>query len=706
MGQVNLYPEMTVREAAARLYGFRDDDTSWQGTLAMVLAGMATEAYVQSAIAGGLASGNYLIDGGGVSWEGDYDYHVAAASYVIQGDPYTSAAADVTLSAADPSDDRIDIIAVDVNGDVVVIEGTPSATPQAPDVDAETQLQLTFVYVPAGSTEPDVTNLDLYLDNAEWTYTDNAATLNGDSTADPHVGTKSIEATAAAAGDFFTLTAPSGTIDLADYNNVVLWIKPKATWPGAKNLKAFWLDGGVQVGTQVVIKQGTFGFDTATAAYQAIVIPASQFNAGGQAVNKLRVKVAGGGAAIGFFADDIVLQAGVSPSTAGTAMQFIGDHLLTLSYSQQQVVRDSGYSYVAAVANQNSAPEPDDSNAAWKRIALNLRFDIDGTLAANSDSFVATQKATKTYADAVLAAAEAYTDSHVVGLYDDRGNFDASGGAYPSSGGSGTAGAILKGDIWRISVGGTLPTGVVLEVNDTIRALIDTPGNTQANWAPAKNNAQTSVSGNAGTATALQTSRNIDGQAFNGTVDITVIAPGTHAATGKTTPVDADELALVDSQASNVLKKLTWANLKATLKTYFDSLYPSGSYASAAEYRVGTEAAKVLSPDAVWDAAAYVALTDAATVAVDLSTGLNFTLTIGGNRTLGAPSNGKEGQTGVIQITQDGTGNRTLGYNAVWKFAGGTDPVLSTAAGTIDLLFYEVLPGGSNVFGNLVKAIA
>jgi len=84
---------------------------------------------------------------------------------------------------------------------------------------------------------------------------------------------------------------------------------------------------------------------------------------------------------------------------------------------------------------------------------------------------------------------------------------------------------------------------------------------------------QTSVSGNAGTATILQTSRNIDGQAFNGSADITVIAPGTHAATGKTTPVDADELPLVDSAASNVLKKLTWANLKATLKTYLDTLY-------------------------------------------------------------------------------------------------------------------------------------
>lgn len=82
-----------------------------------------------------------------------------------------------------------------------------------------------------------------------------------------------------------------------------------------------------------------------------------------------------------------------------------------------------------------------------------------------------------------------------------------------------------------------------------------------------------SVSGNAGSATTLATSRNIDGQAFDGSAAITVIAPGTHAATSKATPVDADELPLVDSAASNVLKRLTWANLKATLKTYFDTLY-------------------------------------------------------------------------------------------------------------------------------------
>lgn len=81
-----------------------------------------------------------------------------------------------------------------------------------------------------------------------------------------------------------------------------------------------------------------------------------------------------------------------------------------------------------------------------------------------------------------LKADIAYVDALVQGLADYRGTFDASGGAYPSTGGSGTAGAILKADFWIIAVAGTLPTGVIVEVGDWVFAKIDTPGNTQANW--------------------------------------------------------------------------------------------------------------------------------------------------------------------------------------------------------------------------------
>lgn len=47
----------------------------------------------------------------------------------------------------------------------------------------------------------------------------------------------------------------------------------------------------------------------------------------------------------------------------------------------------------------------------------------------------------------------------------------------------------------------------------------------------------------------------------------------TASATAKTTPVDADSVEMVDSEASNVHKTITWTNIKAFLVTYFDTLY-------------------------------------------------------------------------------------------------------------------------------------
>lgn len=60
------------------------------------------------------------------------------------------------------------------------------------------------------------------------------------------------------------------------------------------------------------------------------------------------------------------------------------------------------------------------------------------------------------------------------------------------------------------------------------------------------------------------------------------IAAVIHAGTSKATPVDGDELPLSDSAASYGFKKLTWANIKATLKTYFDALYAAISHTHAA----------------------------------------------------------------------------------------------------------------------------
>jgi hypothetical protein len=82
----------------------------------------------------------------------------------------------------------------------------------------------------------------------------------------------------------------------------------------------------------------------------------------------------------------------------------------------------------------------------------------------------------------VSTATQTAINNAVIGLYDDRGNYDASGNVFPSSGGSGTSGAILKGDIWLISVAGTLG-GISVIQGDSIRALSDAPGQISSNWA-------------------------------------------------------------------------------------------------------------------------------------------------------------------------------------------------------------------------------
>jgi hypothetical protein len=115
----------------------------------------------------------------------------------------------------------------------------------------------------------------------------------------------------------------------------------------------------------------------------------------------------------------------------------------------------------------------------------------------------------------------------------------------------------------------------------------------------------------------------------------------------------------------------------------------SNDVATSAQYLANTSG-KVLTTDKVWASAALVTLTDAGTIAVDMSTFINATVTLGGNRALGNPTNPKVGQGGVIYVVQDGTGTRLLSYGGNYKFEGGTPPVLSTAIGAVDRLVYFV----------------
>ena len=94
-------------------------------------------------------------------------------------------------------------------------------------------------------------------------------------------------------------------------------------------------------------------------------------------------------------------------------------------------------------------------------------------------------------------------------------------------------------------------------------------------------------------------------------------------------------------------------------------------------------------------AANITALSDGATITIDMATACHHSVTLGGNRTFAAPSNQVVGQAGSIFITQDGTGSRTASFNSAFKFVGGTAPTLTTGAGLTDRIDYIIL--SSNV---------
>lgn len=89
----------------------------------------------------------------------------------------------------------------------------------------------------------------------------------------------------------------------------------------------------------------------------------------------------------------------------------------------------------------------------------------------------------------------------------------------------------------------------------------------------------------------------------------------------------------------------------------------------------------------------FQTLTDAATINWDVSLGLAARVTLTDNRTMAAPTNLVEGQTYVLHVIQDGTGNRTLTWNAAFLWPSGTAPTLTTTASREDVFRFQCRNG-------------
>jgi hypothetical protein len=100
----------------------------------------------------------------------------------------------------------------------------------------------------------------------------------------------------------------------------------------------------------------------------------------------------------------------------------------------------------------------------------------------------------------------------------------------------------------------------------------------------------------------------------------------------------------------------------------------------------------------------YQTLTDAATINWDAASGQLAKVTLGDNRTMAAPTNLVEGREYTLVVIQDGTGSRTITWNAVFKWPLGVAPTLSTAGGSKDLLVFKYLD--SVLLGSMLKGMA
>jgi hypothetical protein len=169
-------------------------------------------------------------------------------------------------------------------------------------------------------------------------------------------------------------------------------------------------------------------------------------------------------------------------------------------------------------------------------------------------------------------------------------------------------------------------------------------------------------------------------------------ATGSAGATGSVSSATALTLQEQGSITSTAANEIDITNVNNVLQWREESDGATNTFAATNKTQTFSRAQQV----------ATVSLTDAATIATDASLGNVFSVTLGGNRTLGAPTNLTNGATYIWRISQDATGSRTLAYASVFKFPGAVTPTLTTTASRMDIL--TGVSDGTNIYcGGLLK---
>lgn len=265
-----------------------------------------------------------LIFGGSVTPLGGSDFFVQEAIYRIEGELYQTPDDTVTISASDPSLNRIDRVYLSTdNSGAHVLEGEPAVNALEPQVQSD-EIGLAFISIPAGSAEPFISTQFVYNDNAgESTVTNLGTTTDPNSTVLPYGGsTKAVLVTnindpAGATTDAIYFDKTVGSWNTLGFTGLSYAIKLNAAMPGSGNLGIQFFANGVAVSGEAIMPVNKTNITT----YQLITSSAAAFgNITNNSVTRVRIRYIRGSSTAtyaGFYIDNIFVVGGVSQQPVG-----------------------------------------------------------------------------------------------------------------------------------------------------------------------------------------------------------------------------------------------------------------------------------------------------------------------------------------------------------------------------------------------------
>ncbi|MBC7845550.1 MAG: hypothetical protein H7Y10_03560 [Flavobacterium sp.] len=211
-------------------------------------------------------------------WTGvGFVYDVIYPDYYINSILYSGSTTTITLDASDLVEPRRDTIALDVTG-VIKVTGYAEPNPVDPTLDPETQIFITSVLISANTSVPaDTTFVDVYKENVEWTGTSNFNNINFAATDSAIQGSVGIKATNFSNLQWIRFQG-STLYQPGDWDVVSFRVKLLNTFPQNTKFCVRLRNSTMSVSGAYPISDGQYGYSRAnTGQWLYITVPLSSF---------------------------------------------------------------------------------------------------------------------------------------------------------------------------------------------------------------------------------------------------------------------------------------------------------------------------------------------------------------------------------------------------------------------------------------------